>query len=125
VDSTNEERAAKARRIRLERSKLRRLLRDIDPDRLKAVDKLVGNLAFMSVTLEDLQDEINLNGVTSKYQNGENQWGEKKSPEAEYYAQLLQRYLPAMKQLIDLLPEGDPKKKQGDPLMDWVNGERP
>ena len=111
----------RAKRIRAEKTKLRRLLKDVDRDRLKAVDKLVGNVAFMSVILDDLQTHIALHGCVSEYQNGENQWGTKKSPEAEMYVSLMQRYLPAVKQLVELLPElpkGGPK--EGDALMDWV-----
>ena len=113
----------KESRIKRERTKLRKLLQDVDPDRLKAADKLIGNVAFMAVTLEDLQDHINEHGCVSEYQNGENQWGTKRSPEADMYASLMQRYLPAMKQLMDLLPDAPAAgAKPGDALMDWVNG---
>lgn len=113
--------ATKEQRIRRERTKLRRLLRCVDADRLKAVDKLIDRCAFLSVTMEDLEDHINEHGCVSEYQNGENQWGTKKSPEAEVYASLMQRYLPAMKQLVDLLPE-PPKIPAGAALPPWVAG---
>lgn len=120
-----EERAAKqGKRIKREKTRLRRLLKDADPDRLKAIDVLIGNVAFMGVTLQDLQDHINREGINCTYQNGENQWGEKKSPEAEYYASLMQRYLPAMKQLIELLPAAPTLPREGDPLLEWTGGNR-
>jgi hypothetical protein len=66
---------------------------------------LIANAAFMAITLQDLQDEINANGVVSKYQNGENQWGTKQSPEASTYISLVNRHNAVMKQLLDLLPK--------------------
>lgn len=120
-----EEKAERLRRIKREKTKLRRLLRDVEPDRLKAAGKLIDNVAFMSITLEDLQDHINLNGCVSEYQNGENQWGTKKSPEAEVYASLMQRYLPAMKQLVDLLPitPAPTGNRPGAALLGYINGD--
>jgi hypothetical protein len=97
------------KRIKREKTKLRRLLKDMSPDRLRAVDKLINQVAFMGITLEDLAAHINAYGCVSEYQNGENQWGTKKSPEVETHASMMQRYLSALKQFTDLLPE-EPKE---------------
>ena len=72
------------------------------------------NAAFMSVTLQLLQTEINKNGAVSEYKNGENQFGTKKSPEVEIYNTMIKNYSAVMKQLTDLLPRGDlpPDKKE-------------
>ncbi len=60
-------------------------------------------LFFMSITLADLQKKINEEGVVSEYQNGENQFGTKKSPEVEIYNIMIKNYMTAIKQLTDLL----------------------
>jgi hypothetical protein len=113
--------AAIAKRINTEASTLRQMLRKggIDEDRLQGVNKLVRSAAFLAVTLADLEAEINRDGCTSEYQNGENQWGTKQSPAVQSYSSLMQRYLAAMKQLIDLLPEGAEKPKSDD-LLDFI-----
>jgi hypothetical protein len=112
---TEEQVAEKQKRIRREKTKIRRLLKSVDKDRLAAAGRLIDAVAFMSVTLEDLQQAINQDGCVSRYQNGENQWGTKKSPEVEVYTNMMQRYLPAMKQLLDLLPDGPPAPPAGQP----------
>lgn len=108
----------KEERISRERRRLRRLIRGLDRDRRTVAERLVDNLAFMVVMLQDLQRDVLEKGATSVYQNGANQWGTKKSPEAELYIQLLQRFIPAVKQFMDLLP--DESKAAVDPLLDYV-----
>jgi hypothetical protein len=106
-------------RVKAEVTRLNRLLATVDKKKLLAAKRLVENVAFMSVVMADLQVDIAEKGCTSEYQNGANQWGMKKSPEAEYYATLMQRFLPAMKQLLDLFPDGAPARA-GDELLDYI-----
>jgi len=113
------EKPSKEDRIALEVERLNTLLAGVGVARLTGVEKLIDNAAFMAITLEDLQVEINANGCVVEYKNGENQYGTKKSPEVEAYSNLMQRYLAAMKQLIDLLPAEEAPAKS-DPLMDFV-----
>ena len=58
----------------------------------------------MSVELDDLQAMIEKDGWTSEYQNGQNQWGTKKSPEAETYIALSKNYVAIITQLTELVP---------------------
>jgi hypothetical protein len=97
----------KDRRVKEEKERLRTILEDleIDSQRMDIAKSLIGNAAFMAITLQDLQDKINADGVVSEYQNGENQWGTKQSPEASTYISLVNRHNAVMKQLIDLLPK--------------------
>jgi len=81
-----------------------------------AVKSLIENAAFMAVTLQDLQEAINVNGVVEKYQNGANQYGVKKSSEVEVYNSMIKNYSSAIKQLTDLLPKTElsaPPKSDG------------
>ena len=100
----------KLERIENEIKRLNRLIVKVDVKMKKAVKSLIENLAFMSVTLQDLQHNINLNGVLSEYQNGESQWGTKKSPEVEIYNVMIKNHIVAMKQLQDLIPRSSTKK---------------
>jgi len=98
-DQTKEE------RIRQELKKLNSIFAKMDIKTKRAIKSLMENAAFMAVTLADLQMQINENGVTSDYQNGENQFGTKKSPEVEIYTSMIEKYMKAIKQLTDLLPK--------------------
>ncbi len=105
-------------RIKKEFSKLKKLLTDIPKDKANSVESLLRNAAFMSITLDDLQDKINEIGVVSEYQNGQNQWGTKKSPEVEVYNAMIKNYMGVIKQLTDLIPNDKPIEK--DELMGFV-----
>jgi len=95
----------KDKRIKKEIVKLRKLSKDLDEDKKKAVEKLIENIAFMSVTLEDLQVEINKNGVVESYQNGENQSGKKQSSALQSYNALIKNYTSCLTQLLNQLPD--------------------
>lgn len=94
----------KEKRICEEIKKLNKLFTGVDLKTKKAVHSLIENTAFMAITLEDLQKEINKNGVVDEYKNGENQYGKKKSPQVEIYGAMIKNHMTAMKQLTDLLP---------------------
>ncbi len=112
----------KQARIKREFNRLRRLLKAVDKDKITAVESLIRNAAFMAITLEDLQSDINQNGVISEYQNGENQWGTKKSPEVEVYNSMIKNYAGVCKQILDLLPDDTPTK--ADALMAFLKKAR-
>jgi hypothetical protein len=114
--------ADRERRVRAEKTRLRRMLTKggVDTERLRGCDRLMQRAAFLAVTLEDLEAKINRNGTTDRYQNGEAQWGVKQSPDVQTHATFTQRYLTAMKQLVDLLPDSASAPK-GDALLDHIN----
>ena len=109
-------------RIKKEFNRLKRIFKALPKNQLTSVQSLMKNAAFMAVTLEDLQKAINENGVISEYQNGENQWGTKKSPEVDVYNTMIKNYSSVVKQLCDFLPDqgaGKNGEKQ-DALMDFI-----
>jgi hypothetical protein len=109
-------------RIRKEFNRLKRIFKTLPKDQLTSVQSLMKNAAFMAVTLEDLQQAINENGVISEYKNGENQFGTKKSPEVDVYNTMIKNYSSVVKQLCDFLPDqSDGKNREKkDALMDFV-----
>ena len=60
----------KDQKIKKEISRLKRVFRDLDKNKLQTVESLIRNAAFMAVSLEDLQEIINEEGYTVEYQNG-------------------------------------------------------
>ena len=81
----------KEKLIKAEIARLAKIFKQLSKDRLAAVKSLIEEAAFMSVTLLDLRKTINRDGVVSVYQNGENQWGTKKSPEIEVYNAMIKK----------------------------------
>lgn len=100
----------KEQRIKSEKTRLKGIFKDLDENKKKLVTPLIEKAAFMSVELDDLQENIRQNGWTSGYQNGANQYGTKKSPEAETYIALSKNYAAFIKQLTDLVPVAKQKK---------------
>lgn len=100
--------------------RLERIFKNIRTDRKVTVQKLIENAAFMEIQLSNLQKEIEEKGTVSEYQNGENQWGTKKSPEVEIYNTMVKNYMAVIKQLLELLPEGDAGNE--DELTAFIRG---
>ena len=77
----------KEKRIKKEIARLRKnwqekgkQIDEITKKMLDFADPLIKNLAFMTVTMIDLKDQINEEGCVVEYKNGENQYGTKKKP---------------------------------------------
>lgn len=94
----------KEKRIQKEIKRLNKIFEDVSENKKGAVARLIDNVAFMSVTLEDLKDEINANGVKELYLNGANQHGFKETIEVKTYNAMIKNYVNAVKQLNTVLP---------------------
>lgn len=121
ADKKTKKDLTKEERIKREIRRLRRIFKKMDDDTKKATQSLLENAAFMAITLEDLQEVINREGVISEYQNGANQWGTKKSPEVEVYNTMIKHYMSIIKQLTDLLPKDAEVVKEDDGFEDFIN----
>lgn len=112
----------KTKRIKRETNRLKKLFSNIDENKKKLVFTTIDDVAFMTVTMQDLRETIIRNGTTAQYKNGENQYGTKQSPEAQYYLQLSQKQTQAMKILVDCLPKaGKVTVVEDDGFDDFVN----
>lgn len=102
----------KEEKIKKEKTRLKGIFKNLDENKKKLVTPLIEKAAFMSVELDILQDSIQENGWTSEYQNGANQWGEKRSAEADTYIALSKNYTAVIKQLTELVPAAERKKSK-------------
>lgn len=93
----------KEKRINKEYKKITEIYSAIPIDKKKLYDNLMQNTAFMIVTLQDLQKEINDVGMVDEYQNGENQRGKKTGAALSAYNTTVKQYLAAIKQLDTLV----------------------
>lgn len=94
----------KDERVKKEINRLKKIFKTLDKNKLDTVQTLIQNAAFMSVTLEDLQEIINKDGCTHEYTNGANQAGVKRSAEMDVYIAMTRNQSTIIKQLTDLAP---------------------
>lgn len=102
---------SKEKRIKTEYGRMKELFSAMPENELRFCDPLLQNAAFMKVTLEDLQQAINENGVTDSYQNGANQSGTKASADLQAYNSLAKVYNALMDKLSAKLPKEVRKSK--------------
>ena len=123
VDSATEY-LEKTKRIKKEVARLKRLFKEIDENKKKLVFTTIEDVAFMTITMQDLREKIVREVTTSTYKNGENQYGTKQSPDAQLYLQMSQKQTQAMKILVDCLPKMQkaPEQQKEDGFKEFVMG---
>ena len=92
------------KRTKAELKKLNNIFKDMPEDKKALAEKLIGNAAFMAILLDDLQEDIKINGYREEYRNGEKQYGYKRSIAADLFQATIKNYSNIIKQLNDLLP---------------------
>ena len=102
----------KKRLIAAELKKLKDLFAPLSEKEREFLQPLLENAAFMRVTLDELQQEINLTGAVENYQNGAAQHGVKISSNVQAYNQLMKTYHALMDKLLLRLPV-DERRKDG------------
>lgn len=113
----------KKKRIEKEERRLKRLFSKIDENKKKLVFATIEDVAFMTIAMQDLREQIVREGTTVEYKNGENQYGTKQNPDAQLYLQMSQKQTQAMKILVDCLPKTEKVAVQRDDgFEDFVNG---
>lgn len=117
----------KDRQIKKEISKLKRIFKDIAPNKKTLCEKLIQNAAFMAVTLEELQEQINEEGSVIKSINGNGFETVQEAPASKAYNTMINRYTSVIKQLQDLLPDAktDNVNKAGEALAAFVAKGKP
>ncbi|MCL2699621.1 MAG: hypothetical protein FWE68_04860 [Defluviitaleaceae bacterium] len=109
---------SKDQKIKREIARLKRIFCDLDKNKLQTVESLICNAAFMSVSLEELQEIINTEGYTEEYQHGGGQYGRKQSEAVKTHIAMTKNHASIMKQLADLTPPVRAKKSALQNLRD-------
>ena len=94
----------KETRILREKDRLSEIFKDLEPNKLSTCQALIARAAFITVSLEDLEVQLNETGWVEFYQNGENQSGLKKAAAADVHISLTKNLNAIVKQLLDLVP---------------------
>ena len=102
----------KEERITQERERLTEIFKDLDANQLQTAAGLISSAAFLRVTLEDLEAEINNEGCTEAYVNGRDQSGVKASAACQVYASFNTKYQSTIQKLLKITPPAPRKPKE-------------
>lgn len=103
--------ASKRSKVKKEKERLMNLFADLEPNKLQTCLALIDRAAYITVSLEELETQLNDVGFTEYYQNGETQSGWKKSAAADVHISLTKNLNTLIKQLLDLVPPAKKKSK--------------
>lgn len=106
----------KTTRIKREKARLQEIFKDLEANKLSTCAALIDRAAFITISLEDLEAQLNETGWVETYQNGENQSGLKKAAAADVHISLTKNLNAIVKQLLDLVPPAQ-KASRLDELM--------
>jgi hypothetical protein len=112
----------KDKRIQAEKARLNKIYKEIPADKKSLIDGLIHRAAFMRVTLENMEIDLDENGFVEDFtQSEKTQPYERERPVARLYNTMNKNYQSIIKQLSDLLPKEDAKKEVSDGFEDFVN----
>lgn len=112
----------KAKRITKEQNRLTKIYKRIEEKKKQTAAGLIQRAAFMRVTLEDFEIDLDENGFVEMFQQGVNQEPyERKRPVADLYNTMNINYQKIIKQLTDLLPKEE-SKPEDDGFDSFVGG---
>ena len=104
----------KDKRIKKEENRLKKIYKDIEDNKKETAIGLIQRLAYLRITLEDFEEDLDKNGFVELFQQGEKQAPyERKRPVADLYNTMNTAYQKGIKQLTDLLPK-EPENKKGN-----------
>ena len=98
-------------RIKREKNRILEIFKDLEPNKLSTCQALIDRAAFITISLQDLEEQLNETGWVEPYQNGENQSGLKKAAAADVHISLTKNLNAIVKQLLDLVPPAQKKSR--------------
>lgn len=87
-----------------EKKKLMRLFSDISEEKREVAERLIDRIAFMTITLQILEDDIKNKGPTYLFEQGKQRMYVE-NPSQKSYNTMINRYNAACNSLFSLLPK--------------------
>ena len=112
----------KEKKIRNEIDRLSRNYAGINGKKRAVIRGLIQRAAFMRISLNELENDLNANGFTELFSQGNQEPYTRQRPEANLYSTMNANYQKIIKQLTDLLPKEEDAPKKDDGFEDFVNG---
>ena len=108
-------------RIQKETERLKQIFKNIPKNEFDTVAKLIDNVAFMSITLEDLIAKINNEDLVVETINGSQSFF-KENPAITSYNKMYSNFNKGIQQLISLFPQSSVKVQEetDDELMKYL-----
>ena len=78
---------------------------EVSEKKIKALESIIVNTAWMKVKLDEARDAIKTSNVVIPYDNGGGQKGLRENPLFKGYESLFKSYMSGMKQILDTLPK--------------------
>lgn len=111
----------KETRIKRENQRLRARYADLPEESLEIIDGLIDRAAFLRPTLDDMEEDINLNGTTEEFSQGDQKPYKRERPVVRQYNSLLKNYQTIIKQLDDVQPHAE-VEQLSDGFDDFILG---
>lgn len=99
--------------IEAEIKRLKDILVDanVSERRIKTLEPIIENVAWMKIKLDDARDKIASSSVVIPYDNGGGQSGIRENPLFKGYESLWKSYMTGMAKIIECLPEEEAKSE--------------
>ena len=93
--------------VRKEQRKISREIKkaQISEHKMKVIEPVVLNSAFMKVKLDEAREQIKSETITVKYDNGGGQKGIRENPVFKAYEALWKSYMLGMDKILSIIPE--------------------
>lgn len=112
----------KQKLIETETLGLKRLFTGLDGKKQQLAYRLCAKAAYLKVSLEEMQEDIDRNGYYEKFSQGKDQEPyDRRRPVVDTYNSYTSSYQKYMKQLAEMMPKKVEQEK-GDGFEDFVNG---
>lgn len=113
---------SKDERISEESKKLKRIFTKLDVKEKKLLEDLISKAAYMKVTLDDYEKDINENGSVELFSQSEKtEPYERERPVIRLYNTMIKNYQTIMRMLYDILKK-NPQTEKGDDFEKFVKG---
>lgn len=104
----SKEKLNRVKRIKTEQTRLSKIFTELEEDKRSSAQGLISRAAFLLVSLEDYEDDINIGGSVESFQQSEHLPPyERARPVVQQYNSANKLYQTIIKQLTDMLPEKD------------------
>ena len=102
----------KVDRIKTEKNRLVKIYKDVSKENKSIIEGLINRAAFMRITLEDMEQDLDTNGFVEFFtQSEKTEPYERERPVARLYNTMNKNYQSIIKQLSDLIPKQEVKEE--------------
>ena len=118
----NKTELSKDERIKKEEKRLKRIYKNIAKDNKAIIDGLIQRAAYMRVSLEDYEKDLDEKGYVELFtQSEKTEPYERERPVARLYNTMNKNYQSIIKQLADLIPKKENSNEEDDGFDAFVN----